>query len=50
MLLLDVIDLAYVLDMLRRNICGTRPAARDNGAHVTNPSCEYIRYVIGTAI
>jgi hypothetical protein len=50
MLLLDVIDLAYVLDTLRGNACGTRPAARDSGAHVTSPSCEYIRYVTGTAI
>jgi hypothetical protein len=50
MLLLDVNDLEYVLDTLRGNVCEIRPAARDNGAHVNSPSCEYIRYVARTAV
>jgi hypothetical protein len=43
MLLLDVIDLEYVLDTLRGSKFETRPADRDKDAHVTSPSCEYIR-------
>jgi hypothetical protein len=50
MLLLEVIDLEYVLDTLRGNKHELRPVPRDRGAHVTSPSFEYIRTRLTQAV
>jgi hypothetical protein len=49
MLLLEVIDLEYVLDTLRGNKHELRPVPRDRGAHVTSPSFKYIRNATDTS-
>jgi len=49
MVLLDVIDLEYVLETVRGNGREIESMTRDNGAHVTSAALLYIRKLIATS-